>query len=84
MKKLVLLCAFLLTSIGCKTGASPAPTLTADQLTSELVDGGCLAAGPGVADAVAAEMAMGRDAWLVCLADGGSIVSCNVPCTRDR
>lgn len=67
----------------CKSGATPpSPPLTATQIAAELEEAGCLQAGPGVADAVAAELATGHDAWLSCLQDAGTIVSCNVPCQR--
>jgi hypothetical protein len=52
--------------------------LTADQVTGELVDAGCLA--PGSSDAVAAQLATGHDPWLVCLFEGGTIGGCMVPC----
>ncbi len=64
--------------LACKTPASQ--PLTADQITAELVEAGCLAAGSS--DAVAAELATGHDAWLNCLQEGGTIQGCNAPCER--
>jgi hypothetical protein len=61
----------------------PAPTLlTNDQVASELEDAGCLASGPGVVDAVAAELQTGHDPWLLCLYEGGTVASCSAPCER--
>ena len=63
----------------CRPQASPT---TPAGLVGELVDAGCLAPGD---DAAAAELlqTLESDAaqpWLVCLADGGSVVGCGVPC----
>ena len=60
---------------------SPAPTLlSADQVTAELVDAGCLA--PGPSGPIAQELATGHDPWLGCLFEGGTIAACNAPCQR--
>jgi hypothetical protein len=64
--------------LACRTSEP----LTAAQISNELVEAGCLQAGAGDVDAVAAEMATGHDAWLTCLQGGGSIASCNVPCAK--
>ncbi len=67
----------------CKSSPSGAP-LTAEQVTGELVDAGCLA--PGSSDAIAAELAGGKDTALMvslqCLVEGGTVAGCGVPCTR--
>jgi hypothetical protein len=74
--------AFLVAiAAGCRSQPAASP-ITADQVTEELVDAGCLAPGAGDVDAVAAELATGHDPWLACLFDGGSIAGCNVPCER--
>ena len=72
----------LLFLLECCKASSPTTTVTATQIAAELEDAGCVAPGPGVADAVAAELATGHDAWLACMADGGSVASCDAPCTR--
>jgi hypothetical protein len=63
--------------LACKPAAAP---LTADQVAVELEDSGCLA--PGSSDAVAAELATGKDPWLACMFEGGTIQACNAPCER--
>lgn len=82
MKALAPLLALALLSC-CKSSGGGAP-LTADQVTGEIVDAGCLASGSS--DAVAQELAGGRDPALVaslrCMVEGGTVAGCGVPCTR--
>jgi len=66
--------------VGAACRSQPA---TAATIYAKLVDGGCMKADPdaGVA-AVAAELAMAQPpAWVTCMADGGTVVGCNAPCS---
>jgi hypothetical protein len=61
------------------------PAVTADQVTSELVEAGCLA--PGSSAAVLAELELDGAAQdptlrraIACLFDGGTVASCDVGC----
>ena len=71
----------------CKTPPAPPPAptpVTADQVTGELVEAGCLA--PGSSSAITAELLdvdahdQGLRRSILCLFDGGSVVSCQIPC----
>lgn len=81
MRLLVL--AAMAMAAGCKPAPSPGPPQppTADTVYEALVDAGCLAPTADGVDAVAEEHALGGDAWLDCLYDGGTVRACAVPCS---
>ncbi len=62
----------------------PAPTVVVgpvDQhIYDQLVEAGCMASSLSGVSAVAAERQQYGDLGLACMADGGSVKSCNVPC----
>lgn len=68
----------------CTPNPTPPPSqpLSASQVASELIEAGCLAAGPNDVQAVASELQTGHDPWLACMFDGGSVQTCNAPCER--
>lgn len=61
---------------------SPPSTPLAVVLYTEMVEGGCMAADPdaGVALMIEALADSNKPPWLACLADGGSVTSCQLPC----
>jgi hypothetical protein len=66
----------------CQNPPAPSPT-PAQSVYGELVDAGCLAPSDSGAYWVAQEIAMQNPpSWVTCLADGGRILACGVPCTR--
>ena len=85
-------------SLGAECKPTPAPplpssvdgsddssgSLSAATIYSELVAGGCMAPDPdgGIAYVQKALVTSGQPSWLLCLAGGGSISSCNVPCKK--
>lgn len=71
MKRLLFLATLL---VGCKTAATPT------SIYLELVEAGCLQATDGGPAAVAQAEEIGADLWVSCLADGGTVASCHVPC----
>lgn len=60
--------------------AAPPVGPTDQRIYSILVEAGCLAPSAGNPAAVAGERAQWHDMGLDCLADGGTIQSCHVPC----
>jgi hypothetical protein len=65
---------------------TPPSPVTPAVIYGELVEGGCMKADPdgGVA-AVAGELSMSKPpAWIVCLAEAGTITGCGVPCTPPK
>lgn len=56
-------------------------SVSPQQITTELIEGGCLAPGPGDVAAVAEQLDAGAPSWLLCMQNGGTISSCSVPCT---
>jgi hypothetical protein len=78
--KLVTL-GFAAALVCCKV--SNPPSMNATAVYNELVDAGCMAPDDGGATAVAQELALGdaADPWLTCLFGGGTVASCNVPCS---
>lgn len=61
----------------CCTRQPPAsPTV---DVQGELVEAGCLASGDDSGDFQQA-LSSGAYPWLSCLAEGGTIAACNVPC----
>ncbi|HXB28048.1 MAG TPA: hypothetical protein VNV25_25180 [Gemmatimonadaceae bacterium] len=67
---------------GCQP-SQPATSLTDQQITAELVDAGCFPGNASDLAAVHAERAKDPPAaWMDCLAGGGTVAGCTVPCTR--
>lgn len=78
----VLVLAVFGVGAACQNPPSPAPT-PAQAVYGEMVEAGCLAPSDSGAYWVAQEIAMSNPpAWVTCLADGGRILACGVPCTR--
>ena len=64
--------------VGC---SKPASGPSSDVIAAELVEAGCAKASPTLAQSVAAELEAGAaPAWASCLAEGGSVSGCFVPC----
>lgn len=63
---------------GCPPASSkPTPA----QIAGSLVEAGCVAASPTLAASVQAELEAGSvPAWAACLAAGGTVAACAVPC----
>jgi hypothetical protein len=70
--------------IGCKpTAVPPQPVDTPSVVYGELVEAGCIAQSPDGIDAIAEEHAdPAQPDWFACLFDGGTVFSCNVPCSN--
>jgi hypothetical protein len=68
--------------LGCPTTSSgPTSAPTPAVIYSELVAGGCLAASDGGVAAVTEEGQMTPPpSWYTCLAEGGTVAGCGVPC----
>lgn len=63
---------------GC---SKPASGPSSEVIAAELVEAGCAKASPTLAQSVAAELEAGAaPAWASCLAEGGSVSGCSVPC----
>ena len=63
------------------TCAPPPSRPSPSAIWGELVDAGCAAADPDGGAYVAADLAGDASpAWMLCLADGGSVPGCGVPC----
>lgn len=59
------------------------PTPTTQTIYQSLVEAGCLADTPDGPAAVAAERALPHPPpWLLCMADGGTVSQCEVPCKK--
>lgn len=70
--------AVCLLVVGC-TPVSSKPTPA--QIAGSLVEAGCAAASPTLVQSVQAELEAGSvPAWASCLAAGGTVASCAVPC----
>lgn len=64
--------------VGC---SKPAPPASAPSVYNELVEAGCIA--PDDASYAAVQEGLQSDAqppWFACLADGGTVAGCSVPC----
>ena len=75
----------LLSLAGCGScqPSQPATSLTDQQIATELVEAGCLANDDTAVPAVHAERALNPPAaWMDCIASGGSVTGCQVPCSR--
>ena len=78
--------AVAVTLAACHPAPTPLPpgNTDADEVVyGELVEAGCLEAEDGGVDYVAiAARDPSAPIWLTCLYDGGTVISCNVPCER--
>ena len=64
----------------CQPAASPPSD---SQIYQELVDAGCLTAASDDIGYVTRERALANPpAWFTCLAGGGTVQSCGVPCSK--
>jgi hypothetical protein len=69
----------LLMAIGLILRCTPATT--PDTVYGALVEAGCLAQSNDGVQSIASEHATaGHPPWLDCMFEGGSVVSCHVPC----
>ena len=65
----------------CQPTPAPPVTPSDQQIWSKLVDAGCLSPDGSSAQDVAKERAVDPPpGWFNCLANGGTVADCNVPC----
>jgi len=66
---------------GCKPTPPASSTPTPAQIAGSLVEAGCVAASPTLVQSVQAELEAGSPpTWASCLAAGGTVAGCAVPC----
>ena len=74
--------ALLLALLGVACKTPPASTVDASTVYNELVTAGCLAPDDAGPSTIAQEHALpDQEPWMACLWDGGTVASCNVPCS---
>jgi hypothetical protein len=67
--------------VGCKPTPPPTSTPTPAMIAGSLVEAGCATASLTLVQSVQAELEAGSvPAWISCLAAGGTVASCAVPC----
>jgi hypothetical protein len=77
----VRLAALALAAVACTTTPPQPAHSGAAYAYGALVDGGCMAASDSGLASVTAELASdAAPAWATCLGNGGTVVSCGVPC----
>ena len=85
--RLILLVLVLVGACGACSSCQPAPTpaLPTDQaLYFEMVDAGCMAPDDGGPAYFTKERTLNPPpAWFNCLASGGTVAGCAVPCSKD-
>ncbi len=76
------ICSGLLGGLLCGCPTTPTPTTQPPAVIyGELVDAGCLQATDSGLEAIQQAIATpGAPAWFSCLANGGTVASCHVPC----
>ena len=80
--RLCLAAVFLSACNGCQPAASPT-TVSDQSIYDELVEAGCMKADNSGLAAVSAERALNPPvAWMNCLASGGTVAGCAVPCSK--
>jgi hypothetical protein len=81
--KLAVTLALALTGCSsCTPAVAPAPP-SDSQIFDELVEAGCMKADDSGLAAVSAERALNPPkAWMNCLAGGGTVAGCAVPCQK--
>lgn len=73
--------AILGLAAGCQPSSAPPSTPTDQAIYTQLVEAGCLAAdGSSPQDVTKERSANPPPAWFNCLANGGTVAGCNVPC----
>ena len=72
----------LLLGAACKTNTPPPPPSQAQVVFQKLVDAGCIAdSDSGASDVALEEASDAAPAWFTCVWNGGSVASCNAPCS---
>lgn len=80
MKRALLISALLVGA--CKTNTPPPAPSQAQVVFQKMVDAGCVAdSDSGVSDVLLEEANDAAPAWFTCLWNGGTVASCNVPCS---